>query len=192
MCCSTLQAVSLGSIFFLASSTAFAQCIEDRRGQEVGGHIVQLRTYLCHTKRGPNEPQIKIELDRLSDAAASVVITKGTSGMLSQVIGAPKLIDNDVSKTYSDLLRQFGVTLGRELSLQAIKVDGAGSGGTGSSSEHILDKGIRILGHPYFISALDYPAIDEMDALKKKKIPSGLKYFYSVACKNMRKIQLMV
>jgi hypothetical protein len=184
---SGLRTILLGSIIFLASSSAFAQCTEDRRGQEVGDQVVQLRTYLCRTGRGPNEPQIKVELDRLSDAAASVVITKGTSGMLSQVIGAPKLIDNDVSKTYSDLLRQFGVTLGRELSLQAIKVDGAGSGGTGSSSEHILDKGIRILGHPYFASALDYPAIDEMDALKKKKIPSGLQYFYSVACKNDEK-----
>jgi hypothetical protein len=179
-----LRMISVGSLFFATLSTAFAQCTEDRRRIEVGPDVVQLGTYLCRTGRGPSDAQVRVEFDRVSDAVASMIITGYRSDMLSQVIGTPKLISNDVSKAYSELLRQFGVTLGSELSLQQLTINGADSAGTGSTSQHILDKGIRILGAPYFQSSLSYPAMDEITALQKRDIPAGMKYFYSVYCKD--------
>jgi hypothetical protein len=184
MCCSGLRALSLASICCIVSSSVFAQCSEDRRAQKVGNDSVQLRTYLCRTGQGPDDAQVKVEIDRLSDAAASIIVTRRASHMLTQVIGTPKLIDNSVSKTYSDLLREFGVTLGRGLSLETIRIRGAASGGTGSESQHTLDKTIKILGNSDFRSAPDYPAIEEIVALENRKIPPGLKYFYSVDCKD--------
>jgi hypothetical protein len=169
MSCSALQTISLASIFFLASSTAFAQCTEDHRAQEVGDQVVQLRTYLCRTGRSPNDPQIRVEIDRLSDLAASAIALRRSSEALTRVIGAPKLIENEVLRVYSDLLKRFGTALEGSINW---RLDAAGAGGTASSNSS--DKAASILGGGGF-----YPAIEELAALERKRIPEGLTYFYT-------------
>jgi len=180
MRCSALRIISLGSFLLLASSTVFAQCTEDRRRVELGQNVVQLRTYLCRTGQGSEKAQIRIEIDRLSDLAAGMIVSKRPTAILTQTIGAPKLLDNDVSNTYSELLKRFGSALERGSFLLA--VEAAGAGGEGSLKAPA--EGGKILG-----GQSNYPAIEEIDALKRKTIPSGLKYFYSVVCHDNETIE---
>jgi len=64
-------------------------------------------------------------------------------------------------------------------------VEGAGAGGGGSESQQKVDGGVRILGDPNFSTgSATYPAVEEIDALRRKTIPPGLRYFYNVACRD--------
>src|ERR1700730_18217110 len=70
--------------------------------------IVLLRSYLCRAGADPDSPQIRVEFHRLSDGSASTFVQKRSSAGLTQVFGSPRIIENDVFKTYADLLRRFG------------------------------------------------------------------------------------
>src|SRR5262245_7983805 len=167
-----------GLALVLMLSAAFAQCTEDRRQVDLVD-VVQLRTYVCRTGQGAEEATARVEIHRLSDLAASIILANRKSEMLARVIGSPRLINNEVSTTYSNLLRQFGTTV--SWSKLSLKVEGAGAGGSGGTSGEKAEDGIRVLSVPDFLA---YPAIEEIEALRRKMIPSGLRHTYVIVCQD--------
>jgi len=170
-----LRICSIGITWLLVSSAAFAACVEDRRPLVVGDNVVQLRAYTCGLGDQLDGPQVRVEIHRLSDVAASIILAKQSSEVLARVVGSATLIDNEVSKVYTDLLRQFGETVGGVLGTTT--VEAGGSGGTGSIFDRKRQDPFRVLGAPGV-----YPAMEEIDALRRKIIPPGLKYFYAIDC----------
>jgi len=172
------------------SGAASAECVEDRRklaldaaGQDVSGdNVVELRTYSCRGDAGGDNVQVQVELHRLSDLAASIIVEQRSSGTIRRMMGAPKLIANDVLTTYADLLREFGTNVDRNLS-PGFKIEAAGDGGAAAGSTGDKNE-VRALSGASFSTLLPYPAVDEMEALARKTIPPGLRYFYSVYCED--------
>src|ERR1700724_443931 len=143
--------------------------------------IVPLRSYLCRAGTDPNSPQIRVEFHRLSDGAASALIEKRPSAGLTQIFGSPRIIENDVFKTYADLLRRFGaVTGGFVLPLLRIEAPRSEEARVHESPSDI--KGIRTLINNLMSSdihiTLFYPAADEIEALRAGSVPASLRYFY--------------
>src|SRR5262249_43585133 len=170
-----LRIFYIGIAWLLVSSAAFAACVEDRRPLVVGDNVVQLRAYTCGLGDQPDGPQVRVEIHRLSDVAASIILAKQSSEVLARVIGSATLIGNEVAKVYTDPLRQFGETVGGVLGTTT--VEAGGSGGRGSIFDRKRQDPFRVLGAPGV-----YPAMEEIDALRRKIIPPGLKYFYAIDC----------
>jgi len=85
-----------------------ADCREDPRTVEFDGkNIVRLKSYLC-TAGERETDRVKVEFHRLSDIPAGLIIEKRSSKMLTKAIGYPFIIDNEVYRTYADLLKRFG------------------------------------------------------------------------------------
>jgi len=86
-------------IFFTAASVARADCVAEIRQVVLDKTIsVPLKSYRCKTGADQNAPQIRIEFHRLSDLAASLMISNTSSTMLTKTFGAIKVVENDVSK----------------------------------------------------------------------------------------------
>jgi hypothetical protein len=177
-----LRSVLLGFWLTLGSTGVWADCTEDRRKVELDkDNILQLRTYTCRTAQGAqgaDAAQVRIEIHRLSNLAASMVVAKQSSALLAKAVGAPRLIENDVSATYSELVRRFGRTV--RLTTPTLKVDAAGADGGSITPEVAIDQTIKVLPE----GLRPYPAAEELDGLQKKTIVPALKYFYEVECKD--------
>src|SRR5262245_46015635 len=94
-----LRSVLRGVGRTLSSPAVWADCTEDRRKVELDkDNILQLRTYTCRTAQGAqgaDAAQVRIEIHRLSNLAASMVVAKQSSALLAKAFGAPRLIEND-------------------------------------------------------------------------------------------------
>jgi hypothetical protein len=161
-------------------SIAHSDCVEDRHPVSLDdGKIVQFRSYSCVSE----DIRLRVEFHRFADFPASILISGNTSDLLSEIVGLPQIIRNEVFSTYSSLLRQFGHTYevgGRKILMSA---EAGGAGGVGSGSDRIGARTIRVLFSPYGAGGV-YPAIEEYEALKSGLIPSNMKYFYSIFCQD--------
>jgi hypothetical protein len=189
--------VALGLLLVIAPSIADAQCDEDFRRVELDKNVgpernvVRLRSYVCRAEARSDSPKITVEFHRLSDLAASLIIAKQSSAILRELIGSPKVIENEVFKTYSDLLQKFGTLLDigdmpNEFVL-AYRFDAAGAGGSAWGPDELRQKNVRVLTTSNPLEQEYYPAIKEMDALSRKIIPAGLRYFYRIQCSDDRR-----
>ena len=177
----------------LAPSLVRAECRADSRAidfgtsksdetevPDSGSRSVPLAGYLCRAGTDPNGPQIRVEFHRLSDGAASAFVQKRSSAGLTQVFGSPRVIENDVFKTYADLLRRFGGVT-EEVLPPFLRIEAPRSAKASVDEGRSDIKGMRTLIN--IISGdslynLFYPAADEIEALRSRSLPPSLKYFY--------------
>lgn len=172
-------------IFFAAASVARADCVAEIRQVVLDKTIsVPLKSYRCKTGADQNAPQIRIEFHRLSDLAASLMISNTSSTMLTKTFGAIKVVENDVSKTYGDLLKQFGTTYEvvkeqGEVSTR-LSINAAAQKEEDRLSAEDTIGSVKVRHFMETTDGPDYPAADEIAALRKKTIPDGLNYYYSI------------
>src|SRR5262245_28217952 len=114
-----LLVLTLGLSMLAGSTQANAQCKEDPRlihsGDDPDTGTVRLKSFLCRVEDGQQGRQIRVEFHRLSEVAASMLVSDRASSQVGDVLGSPAIGDNDVKKTYADLLRQFGMALAPSL-----------------------------------------------------------------------------
>jgi hypothetical protein len=173
----------LAFVLVLAAGLARADCVLDPRSIKLSGDtVVQLRSYTCSDGQ---TPQFKIEFHRFADVPAGLLMAKASSTLLAKTIGSPRLLENEVSKAYADILKQFGWTQETPKkdddsfpTRTTISLEGGSSG-----EDRITAAKVRTLQGLYTQhEAWFYPAATEIKALRKKSIPGGLNYSYSVAC----------
>lgn len=140
---------------------------------------VRLKSFNC----GEGDLRLKFEVHQVTDVAASLIVAKRTSNLLKQTFGTPKVVENDVFKAFAGLLKQFGTThdasrlnstfkiYGVESSDGAVAVQGGAPGGR-----------VRTLVDLAYSPPFSYPALDEVTALMRRNIPTGLNYYYAVNC----------
>jgi hypothetical protein len=179
----------------LPSTRAVAQgaCIEDPREVKLGGDggSVRLKSYLCRTGTGSEAAQVRVEMHKFSEIASSLLVTNGQAKFLARAIGKPTVLENDVSKAYAALLKQFGETADwpqycAETSTiiningaEPMKKDGF------KDCEVIEKKTIRtITNATEEFNGREYPNVADATALLKKTIPDGLSFFYNIHCKD--------
>jgi hypothetical protein len=183
----------------LCPTNLFAQCVEQPRKVTLDRkHVVPLKSYLCTVGTGGDAAQFRVEYFRLSDFAVSLMLANASSAKLQATIGAAKLLTNDVSRTYADLIKQFGVT--GEVTADSERgvtrfnlhpptgaeaaADGSNAQGDDASTDSedkVRVKKLRTLLGFYGQKAIPYPANDEIAALRKKIIPANLNYYYEVS-----------
>jgi hypothetical protein len=171
-----------GWLLVLNMQTAYGQCLEDARTVTLSkGNVARLKSAIC--KADANDIRVKVEQYRLSDAAASIIIS-GQSQPLKGVIGKFQVAKNDVLTSYADLLSKFGETTvikGDYYAWLAIP-----KGADDEASRELVElrgSKLRTLGaEGDNFAALDYPAIEEIRKLRTKVMPSNLAFFYEVAC----------
>jgi hypothetical protein len=172
----------------LVSSIARADCIENPRTIELAkNNVFRLKSYRCGM--GADDVQVRVEFHRFADLPASLIVGKASSSLLTKTIGSPKVIENDVYKSFADLLNRFGST-SEDLRRMKFGTETEASFALGDSGQQATDKiranKVRTLGHLFNVTAnrLSFPAASEITSLKAKTIPDNLHYYYSINCNN--------
>jgi hypothetical protein len=174
-------------IFLLTLSPTglLAQCVDQPRNVTLDkDYVVPLKSYLCSAGSGADAAKFRVEYYRLSDVAVSLLLANATSAKLKKTLGSARLVANDVSRTYADLLKQFGTTKETADTVTAFELappvaasaDDSNDGG----SDKVDAKKLKTLfgfGSPLHTN---YPANDEIASLRKKIIPANLSYYYSI------------
>ena len=190
LACKIALSIGLSAfIFFAVASAASADCVSELRRVVLDKTIsVPLKSYRCKTGADQNAPQVRIEFHRLSDLAASLVISNTSSTLLKKTFGSMKVVENDISKAYGDLLKQFGTTyevvkeqgeVSTRLSINAAEQQAAQKEEGRLSAEDTIGS-VKVRHFMESTDGPDYPAADEIAALRKKAIPDGLNYYYSI------------
>jgi hypothetical protein len=153
-----------------------ADCLEDRHAVAFDGGIVQFRSFTCQVSGAP----LRVEFHRLGTLPASILVAHQTSERLDQVIGRPRIIENEVSATFLSLLRQFGSAIDSSGKIIRFAAEAGGAGGSVNDVRDTVGwSAARVLGRGGF-----YPALEESGTLQARILPPGMKYFYSVSCKD--------
>jgi hypothetical protein len=169
----------------LASSPAYAECTELPRKVSLGQHnTIVLRSYECGIGRSRDSGRLKVEFHRFSDTAASLIVGNGSSEMLKKTIGSPRLVENEVFKAYAELLQRFGSTSEVPKEQGEIRTSLSVKSPAGDPVEGMEDLigGKKMRTVIFNANGQDYPAAEEIAALRKKTIPSQLKFFYGITC----------
>ena len=102
-------AASCLALLFLGStnSTATAQCVASFREIKFPDGSARVKNYVCKTE-GSAMPYIRVEFDRLSEAAAGNLIEGEPYPDLDKAFGKVRLIDNAVAAEAKTLFEKFG------------------------------------------------------------------------------------
>lgn len=178
----------IGLVVLAMALPVRAQCVEDARAVALDAdNVVRLRSHVCTVGTGPDAVRVRVEQHRFSDLAASLIVARRASALLARTIGKPVVVDNAVLQAYAELIRRFGVT--REFGggdegdgfFAGLSIDADGRGTASEASDSIpAGRLSSVLG------AIDwgneYPAVDEIAALRRGLIPPELRFFYGVWC----------
>jgi hypothetical protein len=177
------------ALVLAAASPTRAACVADARTVALDPKTaVALKSYRCTTGPGADAAQVRVELHRFSDLAASLTIASTSSTLLQKTFGKMKVVENEVSRTYAGLVKQFGTAyevakeqgeMATTLSVNAPDRQSA----TDDAPSNRVDDTIQPKKVTKFEASddtPDYPAADEIAALRKKQIPANLNYYYSV------------
>src|ERR1700730_9007156 len=84
------------ALVLTAASPATAACVADARNVVLDQKTaVPLKSYRCTTGSGADAAQVRVEMHRFSDLAASLTIANASSSLLQKTFGKMKLIEND-------------------------------------------------------------------------------------------------
>ena len=171
-----------------AASPANAACVADIRKVVLDKAAVPLKSYRCSTGTGADAAQVRVEVHRFSDLAASLTIANASSSLLQKTFGKMKVVENDVSRTFAGLLKQFGTTyeVAKEqaemVTTLSVNVPDQQSA-TDDTPNYRVDDTVppkKAMKFQASDDSPDYPAADEIAALRKKQIPANLNYYYWV------------
>jgi hypothetical protein len=169
----------------LSPTGLLAQCVDQPRNVTLDkDYVVPLKSYLCSAGSGADAAKFRVEYYRLTDIAVSLLLANAASAKMKKTLGSARLVANDVSRTYTDLLKQFGTTKETTDAVSAFELAPPGPAPADDSSDGGSDKvdlkKLRTLlgfGPPQHTN---YPANDEIASLRKKIIPANLSYYYSI------------
>lgn len=182
--------VAFAALLICATTPLYAGCVDQPRSVTLAeDNVAPLKGYLCSIGSGADAAQLRVEYYRLNDTVVSLLLTNGSSIKLRQTLGSVKIIGNDVSKTYADLVKRFGVTrdvpktqgetatflAARAADYKAPTPDGPEKP---SGEDTIGPKKLRTLIGLADPVGGDYPAIAEITALRQKTIPNNLNFYY--------------
>lgn len=105
----TLAAALLATAYFLAApASAEPQCIASFREIKFPDGSARLKNYVCKTE-GAAKPEIRVEFNRLSEAAAGSLIMGTASPDMDRAFGKVRLIDNAVAAEARKIFDNFGI-----------------------------------------------------------------------------------
>ena len=174
----------IAAALILAPAAASADCSAEIRQAALGTgqsrETVPLRSFVCRAGINPSSPQVRVEFHRLSDGAASTLVQKRSARALTQLLGSPRIVENDVFKTYADLLGRFGATsttgdFGPRLEVAAPQ---SGSATVEDSSVTKATRTLNTIARSDGAYHLFFPAASEIEALIGGSLPAPLKFYY--------------
>ena len=192
-----LFAVSV-AFLSLTAARALADCVEEprtvtldttRQCRENKGNCppsdVPLKSYRCRAGSDAGGAEIRLEFYRLSDAAAGLLLDGGTTTRLRTAVGST-IVNNEVWREYADLVKRFGSSQEITEPGLALSQDRAQLGGNQYDDQVI---GLARKTYRPLVSNADshgdYPAVEEIAALRKKQLPANLSYYYTPgSCQN--------
>jgi hypothetical protein len=164
-------------------SPASAQCLASTRDVRFSDGSARVKNYVCKLGNAA-QPQLRIEFDRLSEAAAGNLLQGEPYPELERVFGKPRVLENAVQAEAKHLFDKFG-TKSREESCFRFTVN-VGSGGRDydQKDDSKVPCGKRTLWYLTFPDRLDYTTIqmplpDEQKYLQEHNDwPRGYNFFY--------------
>jgi hypothetical protein len=182
------MALTLGITTLGMTASAHAGCTEQARRIDFGGtEVVNLKAFNCSS----GADTFRVEFHRFAEAPASLIVAKRQTKLMQQAFGSPKVIENEVFRTYADLLQKFGAAVrlsGDINNASTLYVrDGQNANSSSAAANDTLPgRSIRQILGSEGLFAGNYPAVNEIAALRKKTIPEGLKFKYSAVCRDDR------
>src|SRR5262245_33823952 len=105
----TLLGVAIALLFASATiSPAGAQCVASFREIKFADGSARVKNYVCKSE-GAAKPDIRVEFDRLSEAAAGNLIQGEPYPELDKAFGKVRIVNNAVAAEAKKLFDQFGV-----------------------------------------------------------------------------------
>ena len=105
----TLLGFALAFLFICATiSPASAQCVASFREIKFPDGSARVKNYVCKSE-GSAKPDIRVEFDRLSEAAAGNLIQGEPYPELDKAFGKVRLVDNAVAAEAKKLFEKFGM-----------------------------------------------------------------------------------
>ena len=109
----TLLGFALAFLFICATiSPASAQCVASFREIKFPDGSARVKNYVCKSE-GSAKPDIRVEFDRLSEAAAGNLIEGEPYPELDKAFGKVRLVNNAVAVETKKLFDDFGVKKSR-------------------------------------------------------------------------------
>ena len=106
---SKLHAIALLAFVFLwgSSGITYADCLASFREIKFPDGSARVKNYVCKSE-GAAKPDLRIEFDRLSEAAAGNLVQGEPYPDLDKAFGKVRLIENDVTAEAKTLFEKFG------------------------------------------------------------------------------------
>ena len=178
----TLAASCLALLFLCStSSTASAQCVASFREIKFSDGSARVKNYVCKTE-GSATPDIRVEFDRLSEAAAGNLIEGEPYPDLDKAFGKVRLVNNAVAIETKKLFDQFGAKSVEE-TCYAFQVASA-AGGKGYASNADNNCGKRAMWYLTFpdrenLTTLQFPLPADIEYYQANSDwPHGYSFFY--------------
>ncbi|MGZ8399760.1 MAG: hypothetical protein ACXWVI_00435 [Methyloceanibacter sp.] len=112
-----------------ASPSRAEQCVASFREIEFPDGSARVKNYVCKTD-GSSEPQVRVEFDRLSEAAAGSLIQGEPYPDMERAFGKVRLVNNAVAAETKKIFDQFGIKKVVDYLCYSFQVSTA-AGGTG-------------------------------------------------------------
>ena len=178
----TLAGLSLSLLLLCGtSSAATAQCVASFREIKFADGSARVKNYVCKTE-GSAKPDIRVEFDRLSEAAAGNLIQGEPYPELDKAFGKVRVIDNAVAAETKKLFDEFGVK-SLEETCYAFQVASA-AGGKGYESNADNNCGKRAMWYITFpdrenLTSLQFPLPADVEYYQANSDwPHGYSFFY--------------
>ena len=178
----TLLGFALAFLFICATiSPASAQCVASFREIKFPDGSARVKNYVCKSE-GSAKPDIRVEFDRLSEAAAGNLIEGEPYPELDKAFGKVGLVNNAVAVETKKLFDDFGVK-SLEETCYAFQVASA-TGGKGYASNADNNCGKRAMWYITFpdredLTTLNFPLPADIEYYQANSDwPHGYSFFY--------------
>lgn len=98
----------LSIILWGCPSPTLSACLASSRNANSTESVIPLRSFLCTPDDGSAEPQLRVEFHRLSDMAASTLVSNGSFPFMHGALGPVSIIRNEVYEVLRELVTRFG------------------------------------------------------------------------------------
>ena len=161
----TVCPIALALLLSAISHPALSQCIKDPRQVALENGSIQVRAYACRD----GGIGVRAEFYRFSADTAGLLTSGGSSEVLSEAIGSPRIFRNEVVAVLDDILDRFGNKHETEHIEPSMNIVAPGGG---YAFERDTATGVSVVRQ--LKGGNDYPAVDEMIALAKGTVPPTL------------------
>ena len=180
-----LHVLTIIAVLFLCSSngTATADCLASFREIKFPDGSARVKNYVCKTE-GSEKPEIRVEFDRLSEAAAGSLIEGTPYPDMDRAFGKVRVINNAVATETKKLFDEFGAK--REYRCLGFLVSTAAGGKEYDGTETCRE---QKTGTPLFLTVpedasgaatINMPLISDAQVFNTSNHwPAGYNFFYS-------------